>query len=62
MSEKTDSKLGSKAHMLETLCMAYRYVLADAALTPLPEEEQRELGRRLARYWSFSPTEAKDER
>ncbi len=56
-------KYGSAEHMLETLKLAYQFVLGqhieydpyDTQITNsrLSEKEQRELGKRLAFYWTY---------
>ena len=56
MSENTSPDLKDPAVMLETLRLAYRHALDLNNLDPdckrLSYEQQRELGRRLAMYWS----------
>jgi hypothetical protein len=61
---KNNPEMGEPNHMLETLHLAYQYVLGEGCVkrsavenTRLTIAEQRELGARLANYWhvkSFS--------
>ncbi len=44
------TKFDTREHMLETLKLAYRYILGPCCSYPLTRVQQRELGRRLASY------------